>query len=117
MMYRRDTEKSWHDPRAYRRAAGYVAVIVLACAAAVAVIVATAQRPCADGAWVCETRDRYLLIFLPAGLLLLGGFGALGWTYRAWRAGGTWPIWQGAGWFLLTVALAYGAIAGGLSGR
>lgn len=49
MMYRRDTEKSWHDPRAYRRAVGYVAVIILVCAAAVAAI-ATAGRPYADGA-------------------------------------------------------------------
>ena len=38
-------------------------------------------------------------------ILFLGGVGALVKTYRVWRDGGTWPIWQGAGWFLLTLML------------
>jgi len=38
-------------------------------------------------------------------ILFLGGVGALVKAYRVWRAGGTWPIWQGAGWFLLTLML------------
>ena len=38
-------------------------------------------------------------------ILFLGGVGAFVKTYRVWRDGGTWPIWQGAGWFLLTLML------------
>ena len=34
-----------------------------------------------------------------------GALGAFVKTYRDWRAGRTWPIWQGAGWFLLTTTL------------
>lgn len=112
-MSRRDTEKSWHDPRAYRHAVGYVAVVLFAGAVAVATIVIGAQRPCDGGAWVCHDSDRYLLTFVPAGLLLSGGFGAFVWTYRVWRSGGTWPIWQGAGWLLLTVTLVYATISAG----
>lgn len=38
-------------------------------------------------------------------ILLLGGIGAFVRTYRLWRAGGRWWIWQGAGWFLLVLML------------
>lgn len=38
-------------------------------------------------------------------ILLLGGIGAFVRTYRIWRAGGRWWIWQGAGWFLLMLML------------
>ena len=38
-------------------------------------------------------------------ILLLGGIGAFVRTYRVWRAGGRWWIWQGAGWFLLVLML------------
>jgi hypothetical protein len=38
-------------------------------------------------------------------ILLLGGIGAFVRTYRVWRAGGRWWIWQGAGWLLLVLML------------
>ena len=38
-------------------------------------------------------------------VLLVGGIGAFIKTYRVWGADGTWPIWHGAGWFLLTLTL------------
>ena len=38
-------------------------------------------------------------------ILLLGGIGAFVRTYRVWRAGGRWWIWQGTGWFLLVLML------------
>jgi hypothetical protein len=41
----------------------------------------------------------------PIAELLLGGIGAFVRTYRVWRAGGRWWIWQGAGWFLLVLML------------
>ena len=38
-------------------------------------------------------------------ILFVGGVGALVQAYRVWRAEGVWPIWQGAGWFLLLLML------------
>jgi hypothetical protein len=38
--------------------------------------------------------------------LFAGALGAFAKTYADWRALRTWPIWHGAGWFLLTLALA-----------
>ena len=45
-------------------------------------------------------------------ILFLGGFGAFIQTYRVWRAGGGWWIWQGAGWFLLVLMLVVLAMTG-----
>ena len=42
----------------------------------------------------------------------VGGVGAFIRTYQGWRAEGTWPIWHGAGWFLLALALFCLAIPG-----
>jgi hypothetical protein len=39
-------------------------------------------------------------------VLFAGALGAFVKTYADWRAFRTWPIWHGAGWFLLTLALA-----------
>lgn len=38
-------------------------------------------------------------------VLFAGAVGAFYKTYRVWREGGTWPIWHGAGWFLLALTL------------
>lgn len=38
-------------------------------------------------------------------VLLAGCVGAFGKTYADWRARRTWPIWQGAGWFLMALML------------
>lgn len=48
-----------------------------------------------------------VLVFVPTAILLLGGLGAFAVAYRVWRRGGTWPIWQGAGWVLLVFMLIY----------
>ncbi|MDQ1731442.1 MAG: hypothetical protein QOK10_1601 [Pseudonocardiales bacterium] len=51
------------------------------------------------------------------GLLFVGALAAFVKTYRDWRANRTWPIWQGAGWFLLTLSLlALGVPAMGMFG-
>jgi hypothetical protein len=42
---------------------------------------------------------------LVPGILFSGGIGAFVQTYRVWRAGGVWPIWQAAGWILLLLFL------------
>jgi hypothetical protein len=87
-----DVEKRWHDPAAMRSAVRYaVAVVAVAAVAFVA----------------CLLIDRHslLLASITPAVLLAGGIGAFVKTYRVWRARGTWPIWQGAGWFLLTLML------------
>lgn len=42
----------------------------------------------------------------------MGGLGAFICTYQVWRAKGTWPIWQGAGWFLFALFLISLPLAG-----
>lgn len=92
-MMTNDVEKRWNNPSAYHHAVGYiVGVVVLA------------------GAWLIA----YLVLgpsstawgFGVPAILLAGGLGGFVQTYRVWSRGGTWPIWQGAGWFLFILMLA-----------
>jgi hypothetical protein len=87
-----DVEKRWHDPPALRAAALYTAVVFLL---AVAAFVGYALHDRNSVAWAVAT---------PA-VLAVGAIGAFLKTYRDWRAGRTWPIWHGAGWFLLTLTM------------
>lgn len=88
-----DVEKRWRDPPTLRAAIGYVAVIVILAAGAFTAFVVT---------------DPVAVIwsFGPSAVLFTGALGAFVKTYADWRAFRTWPIWHGAGWFLLTLALA-----------
>jgi NADH:ubiquinone oxidoreductase subunit H len=88
----RDVEKRWRDPVALRHAVEYGLCIIVVAAVAFAVFA------------VVDKGSVVLASIVPA-VLFLGGVGALAKTYRVWRTGGTWPIWQGAGWFLLTLML------------
>jgi hypothetical protein len=58
--------------------------------------------------------DRRSLLWASAtpAVLLVGGVGAFVKTYQVWRAEGTWPIWQGAGWFLFSLMLVSLSIPG-----
>ncbi|MFI6044172.1 hypothetical protein ACIA8C_21255 [Nocardia sp. NPDC051321] len=77
------------------------------------------------GAWVggrtdcadCASHPRYLVVVVPASILLVGTLAAFGNTYRVWRRGGPWVTWQGAGWFLMTITLIYLAISAGAVGN
>ncbi|GAA2770386.1 hypothetical protein H7J51_14120 [Mycobacterium crocinum] len=89
-MNRDDVEKRWHDPAAFRAAVTYVVAVVVVAGVALA----------ATLLW----HSRVAGVLVPA-ILFVGGVGALVQTYRVWRAEGTWPIWQGAGWFLLALML------------
>jgi hypothetical protein len=63
--------------------------------------------------------DRHQLGWAMAtpGVLFGGALGAFVETYRDRRARRTWPIWQGAGWFLLTLSLlTFGVPAMGVPG-
>lgn len=90
MMDDNDVEKRWRDPATFRAAARYVGVVVAL--AAVAFIGVVMWRSLIAG------------ILVP-GILFAGGIGAFIRTYQVWRAEGVWPIWQGAGWFLLMLFL------------
>ncbi|MFI8566704.1 hypothetical protein ACIGGF_09095 [Rhodococcus sp. NPDC078407] len=88
----RDVEKRWRDPAAFRRAAIYCAGVVALAAALTAVFL------------LVDRTNPLLAASVPA-VCFLGGIGALTLGYKSYRSGGTWPIWQGAAWFLFTVML------------
>jgi len=90
VMSTNDVEKRWHDPEQFRAAVKYVVMTIALAGAALAVTVV--WRSLAAG------------ILVP-GILFAGGIGAFIRTYQVWRAEGVWPIWQGAGWFLLLAFL------------
>lgn len=112
-----DLEKRWTaDDQTFRRVAIYVAV-VLAVGAVVFVITAiwTAQRAACLNAetMLCDTPAKTAVLVGPTVVLMLGGIGAFIQTYREWRRNKSWPIWQGAGWFLFTMMMVYLGIGGG----
>ena len=88
----RDVEKRWRDPEALRHAVQYGVGVIVVAGVAFAIFA------------VVDKGSVVLASTVPA-ILFLGGVGALVKAYRVWRVGGTWPIWQGAGWFLLTFML------------
>ncbi|WP_054813137.1 hypothetical protein [Nocardia arizonensis] len=112
-----DVGKSWRDDGTFRRAATYV-LTVLAVAAIVAAVAFTwvgRREACADAEVVlCDATAQVAVVLMPALVLLFGGIGAFVRTYRVWRDGGSWPIWQGAGWFLFVLMTVYLAIGGGV---
>ncbi|MGY4708289.1 hypothetical protein ACXDF8_01735 [Mycolicibacterium sp. CBM1] len=85
-----DVEKRWHDPAMFRAAVTYVVAVVAV--AGVAFAAAVFWHSLIAG------------ILVPV-ILFAGGVGALVQAYRVWRVEGVWPIWQGAGWFLLMLML------------
>ncbi|WP_019928172.1 hypothetical protein [Nocardia sp. BMG111209] len=108
-----DVEKRWHDPGMFRRAARYtIGVVVVAALVLVVIQIWASRREACAGASVtyCDTASRAAILGGPGLVLLLGTVGAFVATYRVWREHRTWPIWQGAGWFLLVLTLAYLAI-------
>jgi hypothetical protein len=53
----------------------------------------------------CGVPQRTLLAFGAPAILLIGGLRAFFRTYQTWRRRETWWVWQGVGWFLLTMML------------
>jgi hypothetical protein len=87
-----DVEKRWGGPADFRIAAGYAMVVTLAAAVVF---------------YWYATHDRYSVGWAVATpiVLFIGGAGAMGKTFLQWRSARPWPLWQGAGWFLLTLSL------------
>ncbi|MBB3038779.1 hypothetical protein [Hoyosella altamirensis] len=100
----RDVEKRFYDPPTFRKAATYATVVIVLALGSMGVLLLWAAP---ESGGVAGN----LLTFGPAAILLLGGIGAFVQTYRVWRRGGTWPLWQGAGWFLLVLFFAYAALS------
>lgn len=50
---------------------------------------------------------RTALIVIAPIIVLLGALAALWRTYRSWRSGGRWQVWQGASWFLLALFVVF----------
>ncbi|MGV0768864.1 hypothetical protein [Mycobacterium syngnathidarum] len=94
---RNDVEKRWHDPQTFRSAVGYVVGVVVLAAVALA--------------FYAFDHSTLSAILVPT-ILFVGGVGAFIRTYQVWKAEGTWPIWQGAGWFLLALSLICLAVPG-----
>jgi len=92
-----DVEKRWHDPATFHAAVTFVVAFV-----AVAGIALAAY---AFGGGL-------LAASLVPTILFVGGVVAFVNTYRLWRAEGTWPIWHGAGWFLLSLSLVCLSVPG-----
>lgn len=94
-----DVEKRWHDPETFRSAVTYAVVVI-----ALAAIAFASFALIGDHSLISA-------ILVPT-ILFLGGVGAFIRTYQVWRAEGTWPIWHGAGWFLLALSLVCLAVPG-----
>lgn len=94
-----DVEKRWHDPAAFRAAVTYVVTVVAVAGVAFVLYAVLGNRSLIVAATVPTT-------------LLIGGIGAFVKTYRVWRTRGTWVIWQGAGWFLMSLMVVCLAIPG-----
>lgn len=92
-MVTNDVEKRWSDPGAFRGAVLYVCAVV---AVAIAGLVVFLLIDPASSVWGLGV----------SAILLIGGIGAFVQTYRVYRRGGSWPIWQGAGWFMFALMLA-----------
>lgn len=99
MSDRNDAEKRWHDPQAFHAAVVYVVSVVAVAAVAFALYALPGGR------------SVYSAVLVPA-IVFGGGLGAIVKTYRVWKAGGTWPIWQGAAWFLFALFLVCLSIPG-----
>ncbi|WP_026918722.1 hypothetical protein [Gordonia shandongensis] len=87
--------KTTTSPREIREAVTHVAVTI-----GLGVVLAVASAFAQDA-------TRTFLIIASMTMLVLGTVAAVVRTYRNWRAGGRWQIWQGACWFLLALSLVW----------
>ena len=79
---------------AYHRAVRYGACVIATAVAVLAILLVTAGR-------------EFVVTIPSAAILLAGGIGAFVQTFRVYRDGGPWIVWQGAGWLLFLLAIAY----------
>ncbi|WP_396903786.1 hypothetical protein [Mycolicibacterium phlei] len=94
-----DVEKRWDRPAAFRAAAGYTGIVVVA--AAVVFV-----------AYLLFSKTSVIAASTVPAVLFVGGVGAFVRTYRLWKAEQQWVPWQGAGWFLMALMLVSLGIPG-----
>ncbi|MGV9710777.1 hypothetical protein ACWDTI_08950 [Gordonia sp. NPDC003424] len=58
-------------------------------------------------AWASTDGLRTGLVVAAPIVVLIGALAALWRTYRCWRVGGRWQVWQGASWFLLSMFIVF----------
>ncbi|MFE4498369.1 hypothetical protein ACFRFQ_00825 [Rhodococcus sp. NPDC056743] len=100
-----DTEKRWSDPEEFRRAMTFTCVVI-----------AIALATLCSLLLVDRSSGLGTLAFAPAAVFLVGGLIAFAQTYRVWKRGGVWPIWQGAGWGLMVLMLISSGFGAGAYG-
>lgn len=111
-----DAEKRWTDQGTYRRAARYVGAVLVVAIVVFGIAVFYASSRCGEAeTQLCDGPSQAAVLMGPSTVGLLGGIGAFVQTFRQWRRGRNWPVWQGAGWFLFLLVLFYLGI-GGTSG-
>lgn len=89
---RRDVEKRWSDPTAFRIPALYTGAVIVIALALLGVFAGLGG----DDVWIGAA--------VP-GVFLLGGLIALVNGVVAYSRGRQWVVWQGAAWFLLVLML------------
>ncbi|EGD54735.1 hypothetical protein [Gordonia neofelifaecis] len=82
-------------PREIRDAATHVCVTV---ACGIVVLIA---------AMTTSGRTNEILVLAAPIVVILGTVAAMVRTYRNWKSGGRWQVWQGATWFLLALSLLW----------
>lgn len=89
---RRDVEKRWSEPTAYRSAALYCGAVIVVAMIFLGVFAGLGGD------------DRWIGAGVP-GAFLVGGLAALVIGVIAYTRGKQWVVWQGAAWFLLVLML------------
>lgn len=89
------------------RTAAVFALITAVVGAAFVIVAALVVGNCGEATTTaaCGPVQRILLGIGGPLILFVGGIWAFVRTYRLWRRRGIWWAWQGAGWFLLLLAL------------
>ncbi|MBY0443269.1 MAG: hypothetical protein K2Q25_14215 [Mycobacteriaceae bacterium] len=97
------------------RSAVRFAVMVAVVGVGFLILAALWVRTCTAGTATaaCSPPERIILGLTAPMILFAGGIKAFIRTYQVWRVEGTWWGWQGAGWFLLMLALLTLVLGGG----
>lgn len=99
-----------------RRSALYTGVIIflaLLVTIVFAPLSATSGDSCTGGEVSnCMSVERYILIFVPSLLLLVGGVVAFVKSYSVWRGGGPWKVWHASGWVLFVMMMVFLSVSG-----
>ena len=102
----RDTDRTFRSAATFTLSVFGAALLTMLVAL---VWMSTQSGDCTDSMMECAGDEKYLLVFGPPLVLLLGGVTAFVRTYQVWRAGGRWFVWQGAGWLLFVLMMIYAA--------